>query len=63
MAKYEYIFVRLDYGFSEPDYKKEVENYAHQGWRLVQIFAYRHRFWGIITHFQLIFEREINASV
>lgn len=59
MAKYEYIFVRLTYGFKTPDYQKIIHEYADKGWRLTQIFTYTAWLLNRSPYFELIFEREI----
>ena len=65
-ALYEYKFVRVDLEgiFTrkpKADHQKLVEEYAKEGWRLVQIFspAVSARGGGIPDYFELIFEREV----
>jgi hypothetical protein len=65
--KYEYHFVRFGEGFwglrrKAPDeYQDVVHEYARQGWRLVQVFAPGVGVYGAATHFDLIFEREVQV--
>ncbi|MFI5333160.1 MAG: DUF4177 domain-containing protein [Candidatus Babeliales bacterium] len=59
MPKYEYKFVKLDIGWSDPDYEKVIREHANEGWRLTQIFTYNYGWWGVATHLKIIFEREI----
>jgi hypothetical protein len=62
--KYEYKFVRLGEGIiwvksvAKETYKKVIDEYAKNGWRLVQIFAPSLSFYGITRFYELIFERE-----
>ena len=64
---YEYKFVRVDLGgvFTrkpKADHHRLVEEYAKEGWRLVQIFspAVSATGGGIPDYFELIFEKEVN---
>ena len=63
---YEYKFVRVDLEgvFTrklKADHHRLVEEYAREGWRLVQIFspAVSARGGGIPDYFELIFERKV----
>jgi len=63
---YEYKFVKVDLkgAFTRKptsDYHRLVEEYAKEGWRLVQIFspAVSARGGGIPDYFELIFERKV----
>jgi hypothetical protein len=65
-ALYEYKFVRVDLQgiFTrkpKADHQRLVEEYAKEGWRLVQIFspAVSARGGGIPDYFELIFERKV----
>jgi hypothetical protein len=60
---YEYKFVKLGIkGFfkrkPEPDYHFIVEEYAKEGWRLVQILTPPIGSYGVATYFELIFEKQ-----
>lgn len=62
---YEYKFVKVDLdGLMKrkprEDYHKLVEQYAEQGWRLVQVFAPSISVGGggVPDYFELIFEKE-----
>lgn len=39
------------------DYHEIIQNYAKEGWRLVQIFAPPIAGYGVATFYELIFER------
>ena len=62
--KYEYKFVRLGEGIiwvkseAKTTYKNVIEEYAQNGWRLVQIFTPGLGIYGVARYFELIFERE-----
>lgn len=61
---YEYKFVKLGMkGFfklnPEQDYHFIVEEYAKEGWRLVQILTPPIGPYGVVTYFELIFEKQI----
>jgi hypothetical protein len=65
-AMYEYKFVRVDLEGTftrkpKADHHRLIEEYAKEGWRLVQIFspAVSARGGGIPDYFELIFERKI----
>jgi hypothetical protein len=62
--KYEYKFVRLGEGIiwvrseAQRTYQNVIDEYAKNGWRLVQIFAPSLSFYGVKRFYELIFERE-----
>lgn len=61
---YEYKFIRLELrGIFEStmkqDYHTIVEEYAKEGWRLVQILTPPTGVYGSATHYELIFEKQI----
>lgn len=65
---YEYTFVKVDLGGfwlstkkPKADHHKLIEEYAKEGWRLVQIFAPAVSVTGggIPEYFELIFERKV----
>ena len=62
--RYEYRFVRLGEGFiwvrsvAQENYQNVIDEYAKNGWRLVQIFAPSLSFYGVARFYELIFERE-----
>lgn len=67
-SRFEYKFVRLgDYrgsawfgvqGRARNAYEETVHQHAHEGWRLVQIFAPGVAFFGAAKYYELIFERQ-----
>lgn len=65
--KYEYEFVRLGKGWmsvrksAEEQYRQVIDDYAREGWRLVQIFAPGTGAYGAAKYYELIFEREVGA--
>ena len=69
---FEYKFVRLGENrssaiFGAQDkarhtYEDEVRKYAHEGWRLVQIFAPGVAAFGAAKYYELILERETVAD-
>ncbi len=62
--RYEYKFVRVGEGFmsvrkqGQLTYKDEINKYAQDGWRLVQIFAPGIGVYGASKYYELILERE-----
>ncbi|MDX9754584.1 MAG: DUF4177 domain-containing protein [bacterium] len=64
-ARYEYQFVRLGEGWlgvrkdAQYTYQQKVQEYARDGWRLVQIFSPGIGAYGTAKYYELIFEREI----
>ncbi len=59
--KYEYKFVRLD-DQTRFTYQKVADEYASQGWRLLQVFAPgAGGLWASADYVELIFEREALA--
>ena len=66
MYEYKFVRVSLDRGVLETrpdtDYRRMVEKWAGEGWRLVQIFSpsvTAHLGAGYDSYFELIFEREV----
>jgi Domain of unknown function (DUF4177) len=69
---FEYKFVRLgEYRYSalfgvqdkaRNAYEGAVQQYAQEGWRLVQIFAPGVAAFGAAKYYELIFEREIEVD-
>jgi hypothetical protein len=63
--KYEYKFVRLGEGWlnarraAREDYQQVIQQYAREGWRLVQVFAPGIGGYGAAKYFEIILEREI----
>ena len=67
VERYEYKFVRVGeyrgsalFGVRDSEretYQDAVREYAHQGWRLVQIFAPGTAAFGAARYYELIFER------
>ncbi len=63
--KYEYQFVRLGEGWgsvrkeARQTYQQAVEQYAREGWRLVQIFAPGIGVYGAAGYYELILERQL----
>jgi hypothetical protein len=60
---YEYKFVKIDIkGWlkrnPKEDYHRIVDEYAKDGWRLIQIFAPGLSGYGEVAFFELIFEKE-----
>jgi hypothetical protein len=67
MNIYEYEFVKVDVKMMafkgvEPkeEYHQIIDQHAHDGWRLVQIFAPPTMGYGLAGYFELIFEREVS---
>jgi hypothetical protein len=62
--KYEYKFVRLGEGMfgvkksARMEYQDEIQKYAQEGWRLVQIFAPGTGVYGTAKYYELILERD-----
>lgn len=62
--KYEYKFIRLGEGFiwvraeAQRTYQNVINEYAKNGWRLVQIFTPSLGIYGVSRYYELIFERE-----
>ena len=63
--KYEYKFVRLGEGFiwvksvASKTYQNVINEYAENGWRLIQIFTPSLGLYGVSRFYELIFEREM----
>lgn len=60
---YEYKFVKVKFsGFKlkpEEDYQVMVNNYAREGWRLIQILTPSTVGYGTIGYYEFVFERQI----
>ena len=61
--KYEYKFVRLGHGLLWPTkkaetYKEEIQKYAKEGWKLVQVFAPSRTILGIANFHELMLEKK-----
>ena len=60
---YEYKFVRVKFsGFKlkpEEDYQVMVNNYAKEGWRLMQTLTPSTVGYGTIGYYEFVFERQI----
>lgn len=56
---YEYKFVQTHLGsfFQEATYRKTIDDYAKQGWRLVQVLPIAYNGHGKPTDYEIIFER------
>lgn len=62
MYKYEYVKIPVRGFFvrePEQDYHAVIEQYAKNGWRLVQILTPPTGSYGIATYFELIFEKQV----
>jgi len=59
MYQYEFVKIKINRWKGQPqeDYKKIIEDYALNGWRLVQIFAPPISGFGAADHFEMIFEK------
>jgi hypothetical protein len=66
--RYEYQFVRIGEGWmgvkkqAMREYPQLVEQYAREGWRLVQIFAPGTGAYGMAAYLELILERPIEGA-
>ena len=66
MHRFEYKFVRLGEGYmmarkaARNHYQEEIEKYARDGWRLVQIFAPGTGGYGAAKYYELVLERQIS---
>lgn len=66
--RYEYKFVRLGEGWFRvkkwaiSDYPDVIQQYAREGWRLVQIFGPGTGSYGRTKYVELIFERPLDDS-
>lgn len=64
MEGYEYRFVRPKFSWfqKEPkNYHEIIEEHGREGWRLVQVFTPGTGPSGLVSYFELIFERPLNA--
>ena len=61
MYEYKFVKIALRAGFNSQkpreDYHQVIEEYAKEGWHLVQIFAPPTESFGSSPYFELIFER------
>lgn len=59
---YDYKFVRVEVnrwkGQPKEDYQQIIQEYAENGWRLVQIFAPAISGYGAASYFDIIFEKK-----
>lgn len=64
MDMYEYIFVETALGgfFSSPQHREMINDYAEQGWRLVQVLPFAYNSHGKPTEYEIIFERQIEEK-
>ena len=58
---YEYTFVETSLGgfFSSATHRETIEEYAKEGWRLVQVLPTNYNGHGKPTDYEIIFERPI----
>lgn len=61
---YEYMFVQTFLGgfFSSATHQETIQEYAKQGWRLVQVLPTHYNGHGKPTHYEIIFERPVTHS-
>lgn len=61
---YEYTFVETSLGgfFAETTHRQTINEYAREGWRLVQVLPTNYNGHGKPTHYEIIFERKIENS-
>ena len=62
MYEYKFVKVEMKIGFKvEPkeDYQSMVNNYAKEGWRLIQVLTPPTAGYGTIGYYEFVFEREI----
>jgi len=63
--RYEYKFVRLGEGWlgarreARRGYQEVIRQHAHEGWRLVQVFAPGIAAHGAAKYYEIILEREV----
>lgn len=66
--RYEYKFVRIGEGWlgvkkqALQEYRQAVDQYAREGWRLVQIFAPSIGAYGMAKYLELILERPVEGA-
>jgi hypothetical protein len=66
--RYEYKFVRIGEGWlgvkkqAMQEYQQAVDQYAREGWRLVQIFAPGTGGYGMAKYLELVLERPIEGA-
>lgn len=61
---YEYKFVEADLGgfFTESNHREIIEQYAQEGWRLVQVLPTNYNSHGKPTQYDIIFEKKTGNS-
>ncbi|MGG1638603.1 hypothetical protein BK120_24650 [Paenibacillus sp. FSL A5-0031] len=59
---YEYMYVETSLGgfFSEAKHRETIDEYAKEGWRLVQVLPTHYNGHGKPTAYEIIFERLIS---
>ncbi|WP_339280116.1 DUF4177 domain-containing protein [Lysinibacillus sp. FSL P2-0066] len=57
MYAYKFVQTQLGSFFQESTYRKTIEEYAKQGWRLVQVLPIAYKGQGKPTDYEIIFER------
>ncbi len=66
--RFEYKFVRMGEGWlgvkekAMREYRNTVDQYAREGWRLVQVFAPGAGPYGLARYIEVIFERPIEGT-
>ncbi|WP_201715698.1 DUF4177 domain-containing protein [Rossellomorea arthrocnemi] len=60
---YEYAYVQTSLGgfFTEPKHREIIEEYAADGWRLVQVLPLKYNGHGKPTDYEIIFERSLSV--
>jgi hypothetical protein len=61
---YEYKFVETSLGgfFSSPTHRETINEYAAEGWKLVQVLPLEYNGHGKPTSYEIIFERLIEGT-
>lgn len=59
MYEYKYVQVTLGGFFHDANHHEQIEKYAKEGWRLVQVLPMYYNSHGKPTEYEIIFEREI----
>lgn len=68
LQKYDYKIIRVGKGLFEArksarnGYAEVIDEYARQGWRLVQVFAPGHGVYGAPKYYDIILERPIGSE-
>jgi hypothetical protein len=59
---YEYIYVEATMGgfFTDDNHQEIINQYASQGWRLVQVLPAHYNGHGTPTQYEIIFERKVD---